>query len=104
MSNERFELRNCVPLSLNEVVDNLWHCGALNMGVDERRGDVRVEGDDELAVDIHVSDPSDPRIDGHLDRTEVFTLADIRRHFKAADYYTWAKDEDGDDVLLCFGC
>ena len=46
----------------------------------------------------------DKRIDGYRDRTETFTLEDIRETFVAADYYAWVKDEDGDDCLACFGC
>ena len=48
------------------------------------------------------NDPSDPRIDGCLSHTEEFTLSDIREHFTQGEWYTWAKDEDGNDILLCF--
>ena len=92
------------PLSLTEVVEQLQGCGALQLEADERTGEVRLECGTDLEIDIIKSDPMDRRIDGFLDRTETFTISDIREHFTAADYYAWAKDENGDDVLLCFGC
>lgn len=92
------------PLSLTEVAEQLQGCGALQLEADERTGEVRLECGTDLEIDIIKSDPMDRRIDGFRDRTETFTISDIREHFTAADYYTWAKDENGDDVLLCFGC
>ena len=37
------------------------------------------------------------------DHTETFTEQDIRDYFTNADYCTWAQDEEGVDILLCFG-
>lgn len=33
----------------------------------------------------------------------VFTLAEIRDTLTGCTFCTWAKDEDGNDVLACFG-
>ena len=99
----KVEITNdCKALSVTEVVEQLICCGALEVGNGERLGESRLECGCDLEVDIMTDDPSDMRIHGCLERTETFTLGDIREHFTAADYYTWAKDEDGDDILLCF--
>lgn len=101
----KVEITNdCEALSVTEVVQQLIGCGALEVGNGERLGESRLECGCDLEIDIMTDDPSDPRIHGCLDHTESFTISDIREHFTAADYYTWAKDEDGDDILLCFGC
>ena len=92
---------NVQLLSPKEVAEQLLN-GTLEDG--EYIGDVRLECGCDLEVDIHLRDEMDKRIDGYRDRTETFTLGDIRDTFTAADYYAWVKDESGDDVLACFGC
>ena len=87
-------------LSPREVAEQLMNP---QLAADEYIGDVRLEYG-ELAVDIHKHDEMDKRIDGYRDRTESFTIRHIRATFVAADYYAWVKDENGDDVLGCFGC
>ena len=91
-------------LSLREVVEQLENCGAIELAADEKIGEVRLEYGTGLEVDIDKVIEDDPRCSGYNDRTETFTISDIRDYFTAADYYAWAKDEDGDDVLMCFGC
>ena len=93
---------NCEALSVTEVVDQLVCCGALNVGDGKRIGESRLECGCDLEIDIMENDPSDPRINGCLSHTETFSLSDIRTHFTQSDYYAWAKDENGDDILLCF--
>lgn len=90
-------------LSTKEVAMQLLNCNAFEVAADERMGDVCLD-EGTLVVDIHHLEPEDPRVDGCVKRREEFNMSDIREHFTAADYYQWAKDEDGDDVLLCFGC
>ena len=94
-------LDNCEALSVTDVIHQLEGCGALDVGADERIGESRLECGCDLDIDIMINDPSDMRIHGCLSRTVTFTLGDIRTHFTESDYYTWAKDENGDDILLC---
>lgn len=55
-------------------------------------------GSEEIEFEVmHLED--DPRVDGR--RSEHIGIDFIRKHFTEADYYTWAKDEDGEPVLLC---
>ncbi len=89
-------------LSVKEVVDQLLGCGALEPMQGKKVGESRVEYGCDLEIDIMEDDPSDPRIDGCLSHTETFTLSDIATWFTQGDAYAWAKDEDGDDILLCF--
>ena len=63
---------------------------------DEKIGEVRLECGCDLEVDVVCN--------GKFAYTETFTLGDIRAEFGAADYYCWAKDDDGNDILACFGC
>jgi len=88
-------------LSPREVAEQLMNP---QLAAGEYIGDVRLECGCDLEVDIHLHDEMDKRIDGYRDRTETFTLGDIRDTFVAADYYAWVKDEDGNDYLACFGC
>ena len=104
MSKYEFSDDVVQAMSVTEVVEQLLACGAFEVGMDKRMGEARLEYGTDLEIDIMENDPMDPRIDGFLSHTETFTLSDIREHFEAADYYAWAKDEDGSDVLLCFGC
>jgi hypothetical protein len=46
----------------------------------------------------------DPRCSGYIDHTDTFDMSDIEYHFSAADYYAWVRDENGNDMLMCFGC
>lgn len=94
-----YALTDISTLSVKEVADQLMNS---RLERDEKIGDVRLEYGCDLDIDILVDDPSDPRLDGHLDRTETFTLSDIREDFTEGTWYTWAKDEDGEDVLVCF--
>lgn len=94
-----YALTDISTLSVKEVADQLMN-SRLERG--ERIGDVRLECGCDLEIDILIDEPSDPRLDGHLDHTETFTLSDIREDFTEGDWYAWAKTEDGEDVLVCF--
>ena len=94
-----YALTDISTLSVKEVADQLMNS---RLGRDEKIGDIRLEYGCDLDIDILVDDPSDPRLDGHIDRTETFTLSDIRDEFTQSDWYAWAKTEDGEDVLICF--
>lgn len=96
----RIKCDNVQLLTAKEVAEQ-WLNGEL--GTDEYISDAEWDGDI-IAVSIAVREPLDPRIDGHITRYVDITLTDIRRNWTAADYYTWAKDENGEDVLACFGC
>ena len=99
----KVEITNEVAtLSVSEVVEQLRQCGALSVGPDKKIGECRIECGFDLAIDIMENEPDDPRIDGCLSYTEEFPLEDIRASFTECEWYTWAKDEDGDDILLCF--
>lgn len=89
-------------LSVSEVVEQLIGCGAIEIGPDKRLGESRLECGCDLEIDIMENDPMDKRIDGFLSHTETFTISDIREYFTQGEWYAWAKDEDGDDILLCF--
>ena len=90
-----YALTDISTLSVKEVADQLMN-SRLERG--ERIGDVRLECGCDLEIDILIDEPSDPR----LDRTETFTISDIREDFTQGDWYAWAKDENGEDVLICF--
>lgn len=90
-------------MSIKEVAEELKWNGALNLDSDERMGDARLECGCDLEIDIMTDDAMDRRIDGCLSRTETFTLNALLEEFSSFDYCTWAKDENGDDILLCFG-
>lgn len=94
-----YALTDISTLSVKEVADQLMN-SRLERG--EKIGDVRLECGCDLEIDILIDEPSDPRLDGHLDRTETFTISDIRDDFTQGDWYAWAKDENGEDVLICF--
>lgn len=89
-------------LSVSEVVEQLKLCGALDIAADKKIGECRVECGCDLEIDILENEPEDPRIDGGLSHTETFTLSDVATWFTHYDAYAWAKDEDGDDILLGF--
>ena len=74
-------------MTIAEVVEQLKACGALEIGDGEYLGECRLE--------------CGCLVGG--DHTETFTEQDIRDYFTNADYCTWAQDEDGNDILLCFG-
>ena len=92
-----------VTLTVHEVVEQLESCGAIELHDGEVIGESRLENGSELEIDIDMKIEDDPRCSGYNVRTVSFTMSDIKDRFTAADYYTWAKDEDGDDILLCFG-
>ena len=83
-------------LTIAEVVKQLKACGALEIGDGEYLGECRLECGCDLEVDV-----CSCLVGG--DHTETFTDADIRATFVNADYCVWAKDEEGVDILLCFG-
>lgn len=91
-------------LTPREVAEQLRDCGAIELAADEEIGEVRLEFGTDLEIDIKKVIEDDPRCSGYTDRTETFTMSDITDYFTAADHYAWATDEDGDDVLMCFGC
>lgn len=94
-----YEIDDCDALSVTEVAEQLMR---YRLGRDEKIGDVRLERGRDLDIDILVDDPSDPRLDGHIDRTETFTPSDICEEFTEGDVFLWAKDcENGEWVLLC---
>ena len=100
----KVELKDDVQaLSVAEVVEQLKSCGALNLEDGERVKDARLECGCDLEVDIEQVIEDDPRCSGYDTRTETFSEADIMSYFVNAEYVFWAKDEDGVDVLLCFG-
>lgn len=97
-------LMDTAVLTPREVAEQLRDCGAIELAADEKIGEVRLEFGTDLEIDIDKIIEDDPRCSGYTDRTETFTMSDITDYFTAADYYAWAKDEDGNDVLMCFGC
>lgn len=97
----KYDLGDIYTMTPQEVADQLMN-GWLED--DERICDVRLECGCDLEVDIEKVVKDDPRCSGYYDHSETFTIDDIREQFVQGDYYIWAKDEDGDDVLLCFGC
>lgn len=97
-------LNDAAVLTPREVAEQLRDCNAIELAADEKIGEVRLEFGTDLEIDVLKVIEDDPRCSGYTDRTETFTMSDIQAYFTAADYYAWAKDEDGDDVLLCFGC
>ena len=98
--DEPFETAVLTP---EEVAEQLLDCNAFELASDETLGEVEMDGH-LLVIHINWNDPMDKRVDGYPKRDEEFDIGDIRSYFTAADYYTWAKDEDGNDVLMCFGC
>lgn len=87
----------CDALTANEVAHQLL---SSVLDSNERIGESYVE-DGVLYVNIHYNEPSHPRLDGTLLRTDEFTLSDLRRELCEGEVYCWAKDENGTDVLLC---
>ena len=83
-------------MTIAEVVDQLKSCGALEVGDGEYVGECRFECGCDLEVDVLSC------LVG-ADHTETFTEQDVRDWFVNAEYCAWAKDENGNDVLLCFG-
>ena len=83
-------------MTIAEVVKQLRTSGALEIGDGEYLGECRLECGCDLEVDVVSCLFSG-------DHTETFTEGDIRDCFVNADYCTWAKDENGNDILLCFG-
>ena len=84
----KVELKDEVQtMTIAEVVEQLRTSGAL---------EIRLECGCDLEVDVVSCLFSG-------DHTETFTEGDIRDCFVNADYCTWAKDENGNDILLCFG-
>lgn len=72
-----------------EAADMLVDCGYLELDEDERITDVRLECGCDLEIDIND------------ERTETFTTPDLADAFTVADFITWAKDENDNDVLVC---
>jgi hypothetical protein len=96
----KYDLGDVYTMTPQEVAEQLVNG---TMTDDERIKDVCFE-DRELNITIKKVIEDDPRCSGYVVRVETFDIWDIRELFVHGDYYTWAKDEDGDDVLLCFGC
>ena len=69
---------------------------SLEVGDGEYVGECRFECGCDLEVDVLSC------LVG-ADHTETFTEQDVRDWFVNAEYCAWAKDENGNDVLLCFG-
>lgn len=93
----KVELKDEVEtMTIAEVVEQLRTSGALEIGDGEYLGECRLECGCDLEVDVVSCLFSG-------DHTETFTEGDIRDCFVNADYCTWAKDENGNDILLCFG-
>ena len=70
------------------------------------RGDISVQGDAkigncELGGGTFTVDIIHP--DSYVILHKEFTLADLRDTLTGCTFCTWAKDEEGDDVLACFG-
>lgn len=97
-------LNDAAVLTPREVAEQLRDCNAIELAADEKIGEVRLEFGTDLEIDIDKVIEDDPRCSGYTDHTETFTVSDVAVYLDAADYYAWARDEDGDDVLLCFGC
>ena len=93
----KVELKDEVQtMTIAEVVDQLRSCGALEVGDGEYVGECRLECGCDLEVDIGSCMTGG-------DHTETFTEQDVRDWFVNSDYCVWAQDEDGNDILLCFG-
>lgn len=91
-------------LSLDELAEELVLQGAIKLGPDEYVGDCRVEDGYFFSADIHLREPGDPRIDGHLVRTYNTNIGDLW-HIGVggtARYIAFGRDKDGDDVLYTF--
>lgn len=73
-----------------EVANMLVDCGYIDLD------------DDECITDVRLECGSDLEIDFSSDRSENYTVCDIRDAFTASDYCAWAKDENDNDVLVCF--
>ena len=91
-------------LTLREVAEQLANCGAIQLVDDEIIGDVRLEFEADLEVEIDKVVDGDPRCREYNERSETWTLGDIRCYFTMADFYAWGKDENGEYCLYCFGC
>lgn len=83
-------------MTIAEVVEQLKACGALEIGDGEYLGECRLECGCDLEVDVVSC------LVG-ADHTETFTEQDIRDWFVNSDYCAWARNEDGEDILVCFG-
>lgn len=83
-------------MNIMEVVMELKACGALEVGDGEYVGECRLECGCDLEVDIGSCMTGG-------DHTETFTEQDIRDWFVNSDYCVWARNEDGEDILVCFG-
>jgi hypothetical protein len=97
-------MRDYSVMTPQEIAEQFVNSGVIELQADERIGEVRLESGTDLEIDIEKVIENDPRCSGYVDHTETFDRSDIEYHFEAADYYVWAKDEDGNDVLMCFGC
>lgn len=98
IDDDAFGVQTLTP---KEVAEQLMNS---RLERDEKIGDVRLECGCDLEVDVMRVVEDDPRCSDYHLYTETFTLGDIRDEFEAADYYCWAKDDEGNDVLACFGC
>lgn len=78
-----------------EVAEQLVWCGAIELEPKEHIVSATLECGCDLEVTIQTL----------LDeRVECFSEWDIKQAFSEADWVVWADDENGNDVLLCFGC
>ena len=78
-----------------EVAEQLVNCGAIDLDENESICNVSLECGTDLEITIVDEDTNE-------DYTATFTLEDIRSEFTECEYYCWAKDENGNDVLACF--
>lgn len=96
----KYDLGDMYTMTPQEVAEQLVNS---TLADDERIKDVCFEYG-ELNIEIEKVLEDDPRCSGYDVRVEIFDICDIREQFVQGDYYIWAKDENGDDVILCFGC
>ena len=99
----KVEINNVEAISLEDVAERLALAGAFRVAVDERIGEVAME-DGALVVPILYDEPMDCRVDGCRKRDEVCDITKVRNWLTEEDtqFFTFAKDEDGNDILLCF--
>lgn len=93
----KYEIEGVDALSVNEVVDQFV---VQYLDSDEKIGDVRLECGCDLEVDILHNEPGDPRIHGTLSYTKTLTVSDLREDAEG-DVFFWARNEYGEEVLLC---
>ena len=88
--------RVCEVLTPMEVAERLTWCGELNLEKGERIVSATLECGCDLEITIANESGDEYR--------REFTEWDIKQAFDQTDWVVWAEDENGNDVLLCFGC